>query len=814
MKHLLNFLIIIFYAMTVQAQLSSGNCSISGRIRDSVTRASVDYASVALFRQGDKAPVNGMTSDPKGNFRISNLQEGEYSIRISFIGYRNLGIDHIRVTAQQPQVSLNEVYLRPTGQMLNSVNVTAKMPAVQNKTDKLVYDPSNDLTVQGGTASDILKKVPMVTVDIDGNVELLGSPGINFLINGKPSTIFGTSLADVLQSIPASQIKNIEVITNPGAKYDAQGTGGIINIILKDSNLKGFNGTVNTSAGTRVQNGSLNLNARKGNFGVNAFFSGNNQLNTRTLNTKQLTDSLGRMLLKQTGDNIIQRTGYQTGLNLDWKITPHDNITAGVSYDQFTNHTFGLTSQQQTSFVTGLPVYTNSARNADYHTLESSLQWNLAYKKTFKKDRQELNILYESNIDHSNFDYAQQQNYISPMLPATGSSSHAPGRIHETTFQADYVQPVAKNFTLETGAKAFFKTINSNTGFFQYDPMSQSYTYDPIQSYSFVYDRNIYAYYLSANLKAFNFFDVQAGGRYEYTYTKADFPNTNIPSYGTFNPSFTISRQINKSQLIKFSYSHRIERGDYDELNPFVNRSDPYNLTTGNPNLRPELGNNYELGYSKLFNQGASVNMTAFYRKNANDIQTYTMFYPTYQEGNTIYDNVSLTQRINTGSENRTGINIYTNIPIGNHLTLRSNMMFSHKTILYHYSGLQQDARGFEYRANLNVAYDFPNDYSAEAFGNYQSNKVGLQGSYPAFVFYTLAFRKQFDHKKLSLGLTATDPFNQYINQTSILMQGGNRQYTLRQVPYQSFGISLSYKFGTLQFEKEEKKQDPDVPTY
>jgi ferric enterobactin receptor len=341
---------------TVFGQSPGTNAKLSGKIKDSVNRSAIDYATISIYKQGSKSPSNGTTSDSKGNFSINNLPYGEYSIKVSFLGFRDFTREHILLSKQQSSATFNNILLNPSSSMLKSVNIAAKTLTVQTKVDKLVYNPSNDLTVQGGTATDVLKKVPMVTVDIDGNVELLGSPGINFLINGKPSSIFGASLTDALQSIPASQIKSIEVITNPGAKYDAQGTGGIINIILKDSNLQGVNGTVNLSAGTRLENGSLNLNARKNNFGVNAFFSGNEQLNTTSINTKTLTNANGIQLLNQAGNNNINRNGYQTGINFDWKLSKTDDLTASLGYDRFSNHTYGLTSLLQTTFdPNGLP---------------------------------------------------------------------------------------------------------------------------------------------------------------------------------------------------------------------------------------------------------------------------------------------------------------------------------------------------------------------------------------------------------------------------------------------------------------------------
>ncbi|SEA78832.1 outer membrane beta-barrel family protein [Pedobacter hartonius] len=785
------------------------------KVIDADTKLPVDYATIYVYPQGSQTIMKTGTSDAKGSFSIGKLPYGEYRISIGFMGYRAYSADHIMISRQKPVVALQGLLLRSSEKVLNMVNITAQTPAVQNKMDKLVYDPANDLSVQGGTAIDVLKKVPTLTVDIDGNIELLGSPGINFLINGKPSSIFGASLNDALASIPASQIKNIEVISNPGARYDAQGTGGVINIVLKDNKVSGVNGTVNLSAGTRLSNGSFNLNARKNSFGVNTFFSGNVQHSTTSLNDKRLTNSDQVDLLQQNGYSRVKRNGYQTGIGVDWNVTAKDNLRASVGYNRTSNNSVDAASQIQTSFGSdGLPLYVNSNRNASTDVNGNTLQWSLNYKKKFAKESQEFSFLYQSDVNTNHSGFSQMQDDINPVSPATGASSNSPGKVRETGFELNYTQPLSENFMIETGGKAFLRTISSVVDAQLYNAGAQSYVPDPLQSYNFKYNRNIFAYYLSASFKVFNALDVKAGARYEYTVNHTDFANTVIPNFGSLNPSVVISHQIDETQLVKASYSRRLERADYDELNPFVNRSDPYNISSGNPALKAEIGNNFEIGYSKSFQNGASVNVTAFYRHNGDDIKTFTDFYPTYPEGEITYTNVSYTSRINTGGENRYGTNLYASIPLSSNLTLRSNMLISHKAIIFNYKGLDQNTDGMEYRMNLNVAYQFPKDLSAEVFGNYNSPKVGIQGTNASFIYYTMALRKQFLNKKASIGLSATDPFNKYINQNATIIQAGNRQYSLRRVPYRSFGITFSYKFGNLKFDhKEEPAKDPEIPS-
>jgi ferric enterobactin receptor len=266
-----------FFLFIVYAKAQTAHGVITGKIIDADTKTPVDYATISLYKQDSTSPFNGINSDEKGNFVLKNLPDGDYKIYVDFIGYQRNVIGHVIISKNHSEVVLNNIFLKVASNLLKDVVITAKVPVVENKIDRIVYNTANDLTAQGGVAIDVLKKVPMISVDIDGNVELQGNSNIRFLINGKPSSIFGSNLTDALQAIPASQIKSIEVITNPGAKYDATGTGGIINIILKDSNIQGINGNVNLSAGSRLENGSFNLNVKKGKFAAGAFFSSNEQ---------------------------------------------------------------------------------------------------------------------------------------------------------------------------------------------------------------------------------------------------------------------------------------------------------------------------------------------------------------------------------------------------------------------------------------------------------------------------------------------------------------------------------------------------------
>jgi ferric enterobactin receptor len=808
------FFLIIYTAASAQTNPVSDKGKITGKVTDAITKAPVDYATVSIFKQGNPSPFNGTTTDPKGNFVIDNVSPGEYSITIEFLGYKKQTFDHVIVSNTVKNVPLGNILLAPIQNQLKDVVITASVPTVENKIDKLVYSPANDLTAQGGAALDVLKKVPMITVDIDGNVELMGNANIRFLINGKPSSIFGASLTDALQSIPASQIKNIEVITSPGAKYDAEGTGGIVNIILKDSKIQGINGSVNLSAGTRLENGSFNLNARKGNFGVNASFSGNEQLNSTSLNTLNSTSYSNTRdtmtTLNQNGTSAFKRGGYQSAFSLNWSITPKDELTAAINFNHFENHSINTTNLDQSTFstLTNLTAESLSVINSDNHFSASTTDWSVAYKKTFNKEGQELAFLFNQSNGSNNSDFTQQQTFTNLVAPATGLMSNNPGKDKETDISIDYTQPVSKGFTIETGAKVVIENINNNV---ITDSLSKGvFVPNSSQTYSFNFGRKIFAAYLSVAFSVFNnFIDGKAGLRYENTSSTSDFPNTTIPTYGIFAPSFVLSHKIDKTQTIKFSYSYRLERPDYRSLNPFFNVSDPHNISTGNPELKPELGHNYELGYNKSFDKGANIYIAAFYRYNTDDLQSFTTHYSSLIIGGITYNDVFLSQRSNIGQETSTGINLYGSLPVGGNLSLRSNMFFADR--ITNNPGSAQ-VSGFTYRINLNTSYQFANDLAAEFFINYRSSQIGIQGTNPSQLFYNFAVRKQFLNKKASIGLTAANPFSQYIDQKSTTFGSNFNQTNLRQVPLRSFGISLMYKFGKLEFKKDKEKDDNNGP--
>jgi len=796
----------LLISISLQAQHATGKGKISGRIVDSASGKPIDYASIGLLSQDNKE-INGTTSDDKGFFNLNDISYGTYKVAVYYIGYKNLIKANVEISKANPAITLKDLALVNTQTTLQEITITAKTEVVENRIDKMVYNVANDVTSQGGAAIDVLKKVPQVTVDADGNVELQGNPNVRFLINGKPSSIFGNSLADALASIPASQIKSIEAITSPGAKYDAQGTGGIINIILKDNKVKGINGNVSLTAGTRFENGSLNLAFKNNNFGVNAFFSGNAQLSSRTPSSQDRTStdtsSKTNTHLVQDGYTDFQRNGYRTGLGFDWSLNKKNAVTGSFSYNNFANKSVGVINQEQ--FIQNYSTLAfqdiKGFRNSGSQSSVASVDWNLSYKKTFKKEGQELSLDYVSSNGVPKSSYVQTQSIDGATVPYTGISSNNPGTDNSTNISLDYAHPVNDNLLFETGIKTVQQHINSATSVNYLDTRSDVYMSDPLQSYHLKYDMGIYAAYLSSTFKLANWLSVRAGLRYEHTDLKIDFPGTNIPSYNIVVPSLILSHKFKKEQTLKLSYTRRIERPEYTELNPFLNFSDPHNITTGNPGLRPEIGDNIESGYSRNFSNGANISVSLVERINSQDLKPITTFYPFYVVNDSTYSNVSVTTRNNAGIEYNSGAIFSGSVPLSDKLNLRGNFMAFHRYMVTNiYVGNLN--MGMRYRFNLNLTYQLPKNLIIEAFGNYNSAAKNIQGKSPQSITYTIAFRKQFWDKNASFGITATNPFNRYIKQVTTISTENYYSYSVRELPYRSFGFSFTYKFGKLEFKK------------
>jgi len=778
---------------------------ISGAVKDSLTGEPLEKATITL--RGPKRFT--AFTDAKGAFTLATIPPGTYSLTVAYVGYTTFKL--AALTVDKSHLPLGTIYLSTKTAVLEKAVVTGSRPLVETKVDRIVYNVDRDITSQGGVATDVLRKIPQVTVDASGNVELLGNPSIQFLINGKRSTIFGNSIVDALQSIPASQIQSIEVMSSPGAKYDATGTGGVINIILKKSKTEGFSGSVNATAGTRQETGSVNLTYKKNNLTLSGYFSGSDQLHvsTRTTNLRNSTDTAtgNRYFLGEQGNSDFNRYGYRTGASLDWDAGPRDNLSLSFAFNQFGNTTDGLFNQENTGADPGgTKLYDQfNLRSAKNTIRNNTADMGLDYTKKFRREKEQLTFSFLYSAGQDNTGYIQSQRTAATDSLFTGSTSNNPGRDKLTSFGLDYAYPVSKGLLFETGFRTEIESLISNAAVYTFNPAAYAFLYDNNQSYASTFKREVYAGYVSATFKAFHWLDVIAGLREEYTVNKAFYSNSghvNIPDYNNLAPSVTLSHAFDNNQMLKFAYAYRLERPEYRDLNPFLNLADPQNITTGNPNIKPEIGHDFQLGYNYNFTKDNTLNMMLVYTHNSPDIKSYTTFYPSFRVGDSIYSNVNVTRRDNIASEDRWGLVLGGSFTPFSKFTVRPAVQLYERVTNNIYS-IPQRISGFEYRWNINANYQFPKGLIVEGFGNYRSG-IRWQGRTPDFLTYTFALRQQLWGGKGSIGFVAVNAFANYLSQHSVVEGVGFHTDNLLQIPYRSFGINFLYKFGGFKIKAKE----------
>ena len=741
---LLNLFFLMFTSMAIAQYPGAGGKStttivgkITGKVLDSMTQNSVEFATIALRRSGFEKDIDGTISDEEGNFTIPNIKPGTYDVNITFIGYVSKLITGVELTLRSPDTDLGTVYLVADQVLLETVKVEGQKALVENKVDRLVYNAENDVSVRGGDAADVLRKVPMLNVDMNGNVSLRGSQNIKILINGKPSGIFSGSIADALKMIPADEISKVEVITTPSAKYDGEGSGGIINIITKESKVEGLSGTVNSTIGTRQNRAAFNISGVKQRFGVNggggAFFSWPQKGQSMFLRTDET--SAGTRIFQQDGYNNSSRIGFRGKLGAFYDFNAYNSINSTISIRGFS---FDRDGEVQSTFVDPVQDFTEHYRQLNDGTnLRSGFDWTSDYTRKFDTEGHELVFAYQLNGDISKDDKILERQGDDVALDYKEKNKND-GDNFESTFQVDYTKPFSKAVKLETGVKGVIRNIDSKYNFQIFNLDENKYVEDPARTDEFLYGQDVYAGYASMNLNFWKTWSVVAGARYEGTSIDGKFIDGSgafDQSYGNFLPTVIIAKKI-KFNTIKASYTERIQRPSLSYINPYRNQEDRKNITEGNPYLSPELTSQYELGYS-TFIKGTVINLSTYYKRTRDIISSYLRI---NDEG------VSLSTFENVGKTDVYGANIFTSFTIKNNLTLRGNLDINQYHVVE--AGEQfnvQDAySNWITRMFVSATYNFGKGWKAEGFMFGNSERWSIQGRLPAFSMMSFGFKKKY----------------------------------------------------------------------
>ncbi len=381
---------------------TKGNSKITGYVVDSSLTSAVEYATIALFDKATQKPVDGTIADEKGKFSLTKIAEGDYYILVRFIGYSDKKIANVKIKKGE-DLDLGVIKLATSTIQLDAVQITGEKSLIEEKVDRLVYNAEKDLTSKGGDAADVLRKVPMLAVDFDGNVTLRGTSNLRVLINNKPSTIIASSIADALKMIPADLIKSVEVITSPSAKYDAEGSGGIINIITKKSTIQGATLSLDTGAGLRGSNLGLNGSLRTGKLGVTLGGFGRAFYNKALVNMDQSTVQNGKdILTNQSADAHDFGMFGRYNLGFDYDLGKNQYLTAGVN---FGTRNFSRDQDYTTKLFTNDLLSSTAFRNVDSRDASNSVDLNLDYVRTFKPGQEwSVSTLYSVSNLTNNFD--------------------------------------------------------------------------------------------------------------------------------------------------------------------------------------------------------------------------------------------------------------------------------------------------------------------------------------------------------------------------------------------------------------------------
>src|SRR5688572_1196640 len=804
MKKFLSLVVLMSFAAAAFSQSADdnkGNGKILGTVMDTETNLPVEYANVALLDPATEKPIDGAVCDDKGKFVIPKVAPGTYSVAISFIRYETQTIKSVKVEDKKDEVNLGIVKLSSSTKVLTEVVVEGQKQLIEERVDRTIYNAENDITSKGGDATDVLKRVPMLSVDLEGNVSLRGSQNIKVLVNNKPSTIMASSIADALKQIPADEIKSVEVITSPSAKYDAEGTGGIINIITKKNTLQGATLNINSGVGNRGANLGLNGNYRTKNMGFSLGGWGRSNYNvTGSFENSQATDANGVQNLNlQKADTRNNGLFGNYTLGWDYDIDKKNTLAASVRFGARNNETYqdGLFTQYFQNDVSSR----STLQDVETKDLSNTVDINLTYTHLYEKPQKEFSILalYSKNNRNNDFQNRLLEQFNSPESESFINFNDSYNQ--EIAVQADFQTPIGTNQILEVGGKDIMRRAFSDYERFEQDADGQYYAVTtPDYDNNLNYDQNVLAGYLAYTVSLDKGYSIKAGSRYEYTvieaYSRVE-SNIEIPSYGVFVPSVNLSKKLKAGNMVKLAYNRRIQRPSIQFLNPNRQNSNEIDISEGNPTLDPEYTNNYELSYNAYI-KGSSLNFTTFVRNTTGSIQRVR----TPQEGGAM-----LTTYQNIGTENAYGLSVFANVNMGK-LSLNGG------TDLYYAvldDNISSHNEGWVASGRIFGSYNLDKGWGLQFFSFFRGREVQLQGTRGGFGIYSLGVRKEFNDKRGSIGLGAENFFTPSFKIKSESSSDNFRQKSLNVLNNMGFRINFSYRIGKMSVEGQRPRRSKSI---
>jgi outer membrane receptor protein involved in Fe transport len=810
---LLLLLILTFCADTtfLKAQ-TPGTGKISAKVVDAQNSETIPFATAVVINRRTKAVVKGAQTDANGNLLITGLPKGVFTFKVSYVGYQTMVRDSVSV-ADAP-VDFGTIKMKVSkGTVLNEVKVTGQKSTMQMGIDKKIFSVDQSLVSEGGSASDLLQNVPSVQSDIDGNISLRGSAGVSVLIDGKPSLIAGGNIAQILQSIPASSIESVELITNPSAKYDAEGQSGIINIVLKKNKKLGLNGSVALTAGNRSNyNASTNLsfqNSKVNLYGNYSYRYGNrNGGGFSNIFYKQPV--LNTIYANQNTDGESLDKGHNVKAGMDYFITDKSvvSLSGGFNIRDNDRNEF-LSIDQLDQFQNPVNL---SRRNNDNLGSGGSYDLNLDFSQKFKKPKEELTFNFSfSEGNNDNYQTYNTDVYNIDGRPVNSFPSiqrnDGSGFNRNYNIQTDYTLPVGKSGKIEAGYRSQIRFSENSTYADQLDNLSGDYFVNLALTNEFNNKDQVHALYVNFQNQVKNFgyqfglraedatLDTKLGtydalGNLSYTPGKV--------AYKRLYPSVFLTQKFKGEQQVQLSYSRRVNRPRGWDTNPFLDVSDPLNYRRGNPNLRPEDVHAFELSYSKFWQK---VTLTSsLYMRQTNDVIQRVRTDPD-ADGITITTPQNLTRNYSSGLE------LISRVDVAKSWNFTANVnLYQSKIIGVPAFGVVENS-GFSWNANLTNNIVLPYNITLQLKGDYRAPEVMAQGKRNAMYAVDAGAKYDFKNKKSSLSLNIRDVFNT----RNWSMTTNTNSTTIdfkRRMQGTMANLTYSYRFGKNDFSFKKKRPE------
>ncbi len=752
-------LITILLATTIVATASETDKSVNankkghivGSIADGGDGKPIEYATVALYANADKKLITGGISDSEGFFRLKNNPEGEYYLTITFMGYKTKTVQGIVILNETREIKLGSLLLEPNTKELDEVSVVADQASVQYKIDKKIVNVSQQLTAKSGTAVDILENIPSVKVDIEGNVTLRGSGSFTVLIDGRPTAL---EPSDALRQIPAGAIDNIEIITNPSAKYEPDGASGIVNIITKKNKLNGMSGIVNANVGRFLNyGGDFTVDYR--NDKMHVYVGGD--YNKRNMpgdleyerNTRLNADSM--LYIKSDGNFERGRSNSGLRAGVDWSITKADVF--GVN-GMIGNRSMAMKAEKNyEEWIEPIGAHSFYLTNDGFSHGGLSYSVTVDYKHTFNKNREhfiEARIVADGReMDEESLNKIFRADTLSEARKTTETGPYTGWR-----FKLDYSQPFEWGGKFEAGFQSQITESNDANKVFEYNFQTEGYELRDKYSNNTNYIRNTYAAYgiLGGEYDDFGY---QAGLRMEYTYRLLSIDQTGEEfkiDRPDFFPTLHFSYNLPAKQQIMVSYTKRIERPRGYYLEPFVTWRDANNVRQGNPELLPEYIHSFDLGYQKKFMKKNFFSLEGYYRITENKIERVLTPYPEQKDA-------MLHTFENVGKDFALGVEAMINYKPTKWYT--TNLMadfydYRLEVVLYDKEKTQHD---FSWNTRFNNTFKVTPNTRLQLDFSYQSPTVRAQGKSAGYFSASTAIKQDFFKRKMSATLQVRDVF-------------------------------------------------------